>query len=90
MLPSLTSTTSPGTSRRAAKSCHFPSRSTRATGASRCRSAAIAVSALYSWKKPTPALISSMTTMMAKSSQRRVTPDSTAAISIIQGIGPQK
>ena len=50
----------------------------------------MAVSALNSSKKPTPALISSITTMMARSSQRRVTPDSSAAISIIQGIGPQK
>ena len=31
-----------------------------------------------------------MVTMMANSSQRRVTPDSTPATSIIHGIGPQK
>ena len=40
--------------------------------------------------KPTTAFAMSRTRMIAKSGQCRSTPDKITAISIIQGIGPQK
>ncbi len=81
---------SPGTMSRASTSFQAPSRLTRAFSASRCFKSAMALSALNSCQKPTPALMNSMTRMIERSSQWRSRPESTAAISIIQGIGPQK
>jgi|GEM_PF-5541485 len=81
---------SPGTSSLAAKSDQAPSRLTRACGASLAFNAAMALSAWYSSQKPTTALASSSTMIMTKSDQWCTTADSTAAASIIQGIGPQK
>ena len=63
---------------------------TRAFGARRCFSSSIAFSALRSWKKPTNALMMSIRKMIPKSSQCWMTAERIAAISIIQGIGPQK
>ena len=71
-------------------SFHSPSRLTRAFSASRCFSSAMALSALNSCQKPTPALMNSIARMMTRSAQCRSTAESAAATSIIQGIGPQK
>ncbi len=56
----------------------------------RCRRAASAFSARCSWKKSSSPFTSSMIRMMVKSSHFCTRAESTAAISIIQGIGPQK
>ena len=68
-LPSLTRTKSPGTSSLASISFHEPSRLTRALSASFCLRSAMALSALNSCQKPTPALMKSIARMMARSAQ---------------------
>ncbi len=90
MPPSDSATRSPGTSWLAATSFHTPSRMTRALSASRCFKSWMALSALNSCQKPTAALMISIARMMARSSQWRTTAESSAATSIIHGIGPQK
>ena len=69
---------------------HLPSRFTRALIASLAFSASMALPAWRSSQKPTMALATSSTRMMQKSGQWRTTPERMTAISIIQGIGPQK
>ncbi len=81
---------SPGTSSRAGMVRHCPSRLTRASGARRALSAAIALPAWYSSQKPTTALATSSTVMMPKSVQSPTSSARTTAASIIHGIGPQK
>ena len=83
-------TMSPGTSSRAGTVLYSPSRSTVTSFASRCLRALSALSARCSWKKSSPALTSSMTAMIVKSSHFCTTAERIAAASIIHGIGPQK
>ena len=82
--------TSPGTSSLAAGVIHLPSRLTRALIASLAFSASMALPAWRSSQIRSVALATSSSRMMKKSGQCRTTPDSTTAISIIHGIGPQK
>ncbi len=82
--------TSPGTSSFAGGVIHFPSRFTRDLTASLAFRASIALPAWRSSQNPITALATSSRRMMKKSGQWRTTPERMTAISIIQGIGPQK